>query len=474
MRQLRLPFASRRRRRVGSAPERLDNIPSYGHKISSKGKDCCRVAFQNINGIMHQSQLIGIEELGGMEALEIDALGLLETNINWTHEARESFTTAANLKFRNAVRCTMSSCQSTKQGYLLGGTALVAQGKLCGRIQQRGSDKYGGFSWMALRGKNDTGVIIMNVYRVGQKAGSDAGQDTLYMQQWRAMRADGIKNPDPRNAVLNSVSTILSEWGQKGYHPLVMIDANSQIDEKKFKTFIAQHGLIDLVTDVHGIEPPPTYARGRNRIDHLLGDRHIRRAVVRSGALELHDGIASSDHTMQYVDLDEKLLFGDDSFKPMSGYQREFRLYDVKRKKEFQDKLIEIYQHQKIPDRVNNLAAKYQEKRDLTPEDIQKYQKLDEEIVSAIKAAAASVGRKDFGYQRSEALCAAGAAVRMHKAIWSCIRRGTSFTEKIKTLAEKIGYTLPARDALTHKQAQTNVSKAWRSKRDIEKEDAEH
>lgn len=88
--QLRLPFASRHRRRVGIEPTYLEDIPAYGHVLSKKEKGCCRVAFQNIHGLVNQAQLTGtgIEELGSMAELDIDALGLLETNLNWTQEAR--------------------------------------------------------------------------------------------------------------------------------------------------------------------------------------------------------------------------------------------------------------------------------------------------------------------------------------------------------------------------------------------------
>jgi hypothetical protein len=472
--QLKLNWALPRREKRRLDPTIFHkNIPAFGSPITMKEKGILRFAFQNINGILDSRELIGMIELGEMEHLDIDILGMIETNINWDHDARESVLAAARLKF-GAARCSMSSSYSMKSGYLPGGVATVARGKVCGRVQQRGSDKWGRFTWTALRGRKDTGVIMVNGYRVCQKAGTEAGEDTAYMRQWVEMREAEIKNPDPRSATLEAISEVLEEWGQKGYHPLVFMDANSKYEARDMEEFISKHGLLDIVRETNPGTPPSTYARGPNRIDLPLGDAFICSAVKRSGALALHDGVKSSDHTMQFIDFDEKILFGDDSFAPIAAYHREFKLYNMKKKHLFQEKLKELYKHQRIPERVQNIAKAYSIRGNLTAEDIQAYQALDAEIVEAIRAAAASVGRKNFGYQQSPALCDAGAAIRMHKAIFSCVRRGTEFTSKIMELAERIKYTLPDRNSISHKAAQRNVSTAWRAKRQIELEDAEY
>jgi hypothetical protein len=177
---------------------------------------------------------------------------------------------------------------------------------------------------------------------------------------------------------------------------------------------------------------------------------------------------------MQFVDLDERLLFRDDSFTPIAGFKREFRLYDRKKKRQFQEKLKEIYDHQRIRERVDDLINRFWMAEEATPELIEEYEKLDTEIVRAILAAAAAVGRKDFGYQRSPALVHAGLAIRMHKAIKSCITRGFRFNDAIRKLAELLKYNLPEQDSLNLKAAHANLNEAWKEKRSIEREDAEY
>lgn len=283
--QLRLPWASRPTPRENTEPEIIHKeIAPFGHRMQKeKETGIYRLAFQNINGISSTKRLVGEEELGEMMKLKIDVLGLIETNINWSLDAKSSFITAASLRFNKITRLAMSSSFTVKEGYWPGGTAMVTQGPVCGRVQQRGADKMGRFSWMALRGRRETGVIVITVYRVCQNCATRAGSDTAYMQQHTAMREAGIAAPDPRNMVLEDVSTLLAEWGQRGFHPLVMIDANAPWDETNFTRFNAQHGLVDIITDSHDGEAPSTYARGRNRIDYILGDTFVRRAAKYSG-----------------------------------------------------------------------------------------------------------------------------------------------------------------------------------------------
>jgi hypothetical protein len=163
---------------------------------------------------------------------------------------------------------------------------------------------------------------------------------------------------------------VLTEWGQKGYHPLVFMDANSKYEAKDMEEFIAKHGLKDLVSETNQGTPPTTYtyARGPNRIDLPLGDAFVCSAIKRSGTLELHAGVKSSDHTMQFIDFDEKKLFGNDSFEPTAGYNREFKLYNIKKKQASQEKLKELYAHQRIPERVAMMAETFSRLEDITPD----------------------------------------------------------------------------------------------------------
>ena len=216
-----------------------ENIPAYGALIETKDLvNVVRIAFQNVNGLKLGNERAGAAELDAMNQLGIDIMGMAETNLSWTREKKLQLAALAKIAFDGTSRCIASSTTSNKEGYLPGGTAMITRGPVSGRVQAQGADPFGRFTWMALRGREDSGVLIITAYRVGQRKGVKAGPTTAYSQQWVEMRKKGIENPDPRNSILEDISTLIYEWGEKGFHPLVMLDANATQDERQFSDFI--------------------------------------------------------------------------------------------------------------------------------------------------------------------------------------------------------------------------------------------
>ena len=276
--------------------EDLD-IPSYGASTEHKLENTFRVGFQNVNGIRRESDRTGAEELYSMDKLGLDLAGLIETNINWTIDQKLTLSAMIRLRFRHG-RAVTSSMRSTKEGYQPGGTAMIVRGPTCGRVYRRGADSMGRFTWIALRGKGTGGILVVTAYRVCQNAETTAGPDTAYMREWTELRRRGYEYPDPRNQILTDISELIDELSQRGYHPLILMDANAVITEKNLSDFCLRHRLIDLVNDSNDGEPPSTYNRGTRRIDFPLGDDFVRKAVVKSGCLASHEGISFSDNTM--------------------------------------------------------------------------------------------------------------------------------------------------------------------------------
>ncbi len=164
------------------SPCERDAIPAYGGDISSKSDGAFRIGTQNINGLHIESVYTGSEEIDAMENLGIDILGLSEINTKLSSESRTKLNAMMTLQFGHGIT-TVSSSKDRDEGYLPGGTAMLARGRVAGRVTKRVGDDLGRYSYMALRGRDDTGVIIINLYRVCQNKGTRAGPDTAYMQQ---------------------------------------------------------------------------------------------------------------------------------------------------------------------------------------------------------------------------------------------------------------------------------------------------
>jgi hypothetical protein len=139
----------------------------------------------------------------------------------------------------------------------------------------------------------------------------------------------------------------------------------------------------------------------------------------------MHEGL-HSDHTMQFVDFDQQGLFGNESFTPIIGQERQFTLKNAIKKRAFLTKLREIHQHQKIGERVQALQLAFQ-KEGKTEALEQRYNRLDYEIRCSMLAAANAQARKSFGYQWSPALVTAGRMKRFWRIVTSTTYEGCTW-----------------------------------------------
>jgi hypothetical protein len=447
-------------------------IQPYGSSIYEKDENIFRAALQNIRGLSNSSDNIALEEIDAMVRLDIDLLCMNEINLPMTLERQLQLSTALQLRFTGS-RSVTSSMTTKETGYLPGGTAMITQGPISGRVYRRGSDHLGRFTWMAFRGRDGTGIIAIDGYRVSQHRGTVAGENTAYKRKWEMFRREGDTNPDPRLSVLEAISEVLQEWGNRGYHPLVMMDANGELDEEQLKDFVQEHDLCDLIAETNEGPAPRTYQSSGRRLDYMLGNKHVLSAVVKSGSLGSNEGVSYSDHTLQYVDFDCKKLFGAESTLPYATYEIEFKLKDTKKKLKFIAELTRIYKHQRIPERVQELADSLK-LQGPTPSIVQRYQELDNEITEGMKAAAKRAGEKDFGYHRSDVLINAGRKVRLWKSIASIVRSKRGYTDAIMHLAELLKYTLPVFSKMTHRKARQAATQAIKEKREIHQMATEH
>ena len=83
---------------------------------------------------------------------------------------------------------------------------------------------------------------------------------------------------------------VLNEWMNCGCHPLVMMDANGELDDPQLDDFIQDYNLYDLIAKSNDGDAPRTYQRSGRRLDYMLGDEHILASIVKSGSLGSGDG----------------------------------------------------------------------------------------------------------------------------------------------------------------------------------------
>ena len=106
----------------------------WGDQPHTKQNETCRILFSNVNGISAEKGYRDAHELGASaKELQVDVLGLAETNLDWSKLGTEE-------GYKNAIRrhCTRSkhafSCSKLKfkSMYQPGGTATTVTNKWVG------------------------------------------------------------------------------------------------------------------------------------------------------------------------------------------------------------------------------------------------------------------------------------------------------------------------------------------------------
>ena len=181
-------------------PTSFDNISPSGDQITKKTREdkFVRFAYQNIRGATLGKGFDLPVEIEAMSDLDIDVMGMSETNKPWTSENKHEYDILMRMQFRQSQTVYSSAATSRASRYQPGGNLLTINGQTTGRISARGSDELGRFCWYTLRGRRDEGVLVISAYRVCHEAHDSPGPFTAFQQQYTALRAKGVSVPNPR------------------------------------------------------------------------------------------------------------------------------------------------------------------------------------------------------------------------------------------------------------------------------------
>jgi hypothetical protein len=153
--------------RQQDAPIKSNDI--FGDPISIPiASDITRMYFININGINLQKQAIQFRDLcTEIKHADIHLLAVAEHNLDTNKFAvRQLLQQTAHKAFPHHVIQTSTSTIPADKFYKPGGTMLLAQGDIVGRIKERGSDSMGRWSWLKLIGRNKRLITVISAYQV--------------------------------------------------------------------------------------------------------------------------------------------------------------------------------------------------------------------------------------------------------------------------------------------------------------------
>ena len=119
-----------------------------------------------------------------------------------------------------------------------------------------------------------------------------------------------------------------------------------------------------------------------------------------------------------------------------------------------------IHQHQRLPERIQTLdkeCAIF----GINAERVRQYNKLDDELIESIKAAAKkTVKQRQFGYCRSPALTSAGSNVHLWKSALSTKKYQIPLPASAHELAKLADIPIEVAEAATVSEANTALNRA--------------
>ena len=326
---------------------------------------------------------------------------------------------------------------------------------------------------MKLRGTRDEGIIVINAYRVCQSGTSNPDAFTQFQQERTGLRARGIKNPDPRKQILSDILNLIDESRLEGYRPILCWDANEDWVKRshpnegdQLTNFMRDAQLADPFYNKFGYAPR-TYVRSNNRLDYILVDPALTYSIKRIGYMENSEA-NFSDHALAYIDFDEKMLFRGLVNRPTEIHSRQFMVEQTDKKLVFTTVARTYFLRHKIPTRVFKLVALFAELGP-TSANIRKFRRLDEEIISLIKAAAGKTLKKKFGYMRSPELATAGQILCLYKCIQSCLIRRQPIPESCVKSATRLETDISFCDTISVKDMRRKVAEASKALRIAQK-----
>ncbi len=253
------------------------DLQYWGHPLTfTKPPDSMRLISQNPYGLDARTNYRKLDLLArNMAAYQVDVACLPETNADWkqpkaTHECH----TILRKHFKHHRLTTSCSAATAAHSYLSGGTATIAANEWTGRLADSGADSrgLGRWSFVRVKGKNHSRILVVTVYQVCKTSITAAGDSTAFSQQWHLLKADGDENPNPRSAFCSDLSIFLAKYPN---NPIILAgDINSWLrnpaDDKNFSRLVNRYNLKDALIRKHGPDLEiPTRKAGR-RIDYIF------------------------------------------------------------------------------------------------------------------------------------------------------------------------------------------------------------
>jgi hypothetical protein len=297
-------------------PATTHNTIIWGHSLPlAKDPHCMRLLLQNTCGLDTKNNFQKLDLISQhMSASQIDIACLTETNVNWKKPHSHQLSNGIIRRhFKHHQLITACSTATAAHSYLPGGTATIITDEWTGCISNSGADPngLGQWSYVRLKGKNNTRLLVIMTYQVCKSSILATGDSTAFSQQWHLLRASGDETPNPRAQFSNDLANFIANYPND---PIILAgDFNSRLrnpyDDVQLANLIRHFNLKDVLIDAHGpASEIPTRKQGR-QIYYVFASKIISAQVSKCGALH-YNRMVDPDHWGLFLDLNVDSILG--------------------------------------------------------------------------------------------------------------------------------------------------------------------
>ena len=283
----------------------------------NKPQGCIRIYCINLNGIKwDQDGGTWPNICQAIEASNVDIAGLVELNLDTgRYELQQKLECICNDTFHHHHMIMSTSKYKVSKTYKPGGTAVIACNDMKALVKSWSRDRMGRWSAIRFSGSEGNYFTFIMAYQVCKT--SSKGTNTAAAQQRaniieESIQEDVLTRPSPRQAFITDLRQFIQATQQAGDNIILCGDFNETMSESHsgMATLAEACGLVDIFNIRLGTsDSPPTYQRGKRRLDYILMSPSLISAVRAAGYDPFGYRIVS-DHRGYYVDLDVNILCG--------------------------------------------------------------------------------------------------------------------------------------------------------------------
>ncbi|KAI2498645.1 hypothetical protein MHU86_15822 [Fragilaria crotonensis] len=216
----------------------------------------------------------------------------------------------------------------------------------------------GRWSGVTIEGTRARKLSIITAYRVCKGSPQSAPLGSSFLREYEFFRERSGKSVNPRRQFLCDLQKSVLALQESGNCVIIMLDANSTIDDKELATFVASCGLHDC----HSLAPSPSTYIGSSdrRIDFIFGCDEALQLVIRSGILAYTEG-PQSDHRGLYVDISHEFITRTPWSTSIPSAARHLHTGNPELVEKYNLAMLDYYGKHRMVERIEDLYQRHQQ-----------------------------------------------------------------------------------------------------------------